>query len=1668
MTSKTFDVSRLFHPGKVDKIKLAIVSLEESLLSSSDKQGGWIRADHFKAIEKRTLFLYLSALLSARLLENSELIASLVQAVNGDAEPASWTVDEWFIRSVMVNPKKGSQRDVIITDDGVVDLLRLIENPSPMLAYIEEENSTQHNTQWLRLKWFPNAGLQQTTIEDTSFLVLLFCFYSTANNQENLTQGLRIIENCWGSNKNSIITKTQRFITRSIVVKQVTYVIPRARRQWQKKGNDDDFETCADMSSVGDGGTPARTRAWEATFGSAIDLTGVSPVNHAITPTCAAAPPTPSRSPPVHNPTTIQEEEATDTGASIDVNVNVEIDDDVEIETDSDIARDGVDDAPLLWQPHNGPLSIQSKCSTDAHSDGIASPPTTPELGYEEDSQHSSISSLSTHRSTYLLKSVPRKLPRMFCSLQSDSDKESDDTELLSFENEPRKLDSSSDTEDDDRNLPTESPRTEPTSDGSSTQNFYYDDYDSDINDQIEHEIAVDKARKEATQRTTVEIKHKAKARHALNLLENVCHLAAVGTFVVRTIMNALLVVSMPNVAAAKYLLESGYSSKRQEKVIKHKAATNKNRRRKAERRAKTMRMPVEEPTLIPEVSVMKFSKPLSDHTGAMNARLTYQEDLAQGRDIRKPKRPTSVSVAKIDRFMRWVTETCQYRPGKQRNVRFKKERVTLKGLPVFMRFGSLRSNFEGYCSVVADGSRVGWLTFRTLLGATTLKGTYNQGLSYFYVDFLDLIKLMNALQKRLEFLLKSDQRISKEDRQEALDWIDISRENTKLTSEYLRHGFYVDIKKSSDNGFFCSSHALGAQCDHQHTYDKAADLNTALSNHVLLAFVIDFTWNTLQIQDSDMEELSKEYYSMHSFALLAGLETLHYVKHIMRRWWQDTAIKELKKLLRLFPWMKGFVTDHKNKLLPRMKNEPMSLFFSKSGVSLLGAMIFWAAEREVKGQIVAGLGVWFVDIVMSNTSSQEARDLMPGLEAIRTEVQQDYFVDMAGATKGLFCLSDNALVSAAHVPFIHALNNKSLGRIVEGGSGDDETTSQADGQADGQADDGQAEDGQADDSQANDSQANDSQANDSQANDSGDQPTSDEVLGRKEQIEDRLKQVEAYVSQARKQYSGRVANWQSTVEPWIFEWLTWEAQCCKTELDTHFAYLNKQLTEACLQGGIDYLDPQSVFEALCYNGGATATTSILLEEKFEEAQDVFEKCNSVLTKKDRGGINSVHHQAWALGELQLMHYSNITENVKKFVPNADWPVDFPPTGKLLKRHISPTKPNFIAFKDELLTDDGADDEMKRLDMSLLPGRIYKSFIRHASDIAFSTEDDEGKRVVNKKRLEKMEKMGQIFNRLANDHPEVYDQLGATHPATLESYWAKKKNRTYLSLSNEVIQILRAMFKRGQGVSNKGLKYSAEEAVHSLKNGILKCRWDQLLCCSISKVKSFFGRKHREEESENDQGRRRSAQPDEANHQTPVRAEIADARQARADSVLEENQECERKLLLAMGRCEDSELTVVLEEATMEDFSKIRAPLLAAFIKCREMSDLGSPKMMAMPKKGNLTGALHGEICSRTGKKVMILWAFEIRMKAPGKCENVADTMDAEEVDREMYSQAVNDQHEEAEVVDYEDAAHNLESQRMQGIQEVYGDEEDGDDDASVGSSESSGYFSVGDENPET
>jgi hypothetical protein len=146
--------------------------------------------------------------------------------------------------------------------------------------------------------------------------------------------------------------------------------------------------------------------------------------------------------------------------------------------------------------------------------------------------------------------------------------------------------------------------------------------------------------------------------------------------------------------------------------------------------------------------------------------------------------------------------------------------------------------------------------------------------------------------------------------------------------------------------------------------------------------------------------------------------------------------------------------------------------------------------------------------------------------------------------------------------------------------------------------------------------------------------------------------QSDIVLEQLRSRYSALIGNWDSN-GPVVIQWLNWEAQRCKTQLDTHFAYLNKQLAKACLEGGINYLDPKTVFEALSYKGGSTATTTLLLQE-LEQAHHTFEACDKAV--RDRKGINSVHDITFESDKITHIFFSNLDTGKKVHVPTEEWP----------------------------------------------------------------------------------------------------------------------------------------------------------------------------------------------------------------------------------------------------------------------------------------------------------------------------------------------------------------------------------------------------------------------------
>jgi hypothetical protein len=766
-----------------------------------------------------------------------------------------------------------------------------------------------------------------------------------------------------------------------------------------------------------------------------------------------------------------------------------------------------------------------------------------------------------------------------------------------------------------------------------------------------------------------------------------------------------------------------------------------------------------------------------------------------------------------------------------------------------------------------------------------------------------------------------------------------------------------------------------------------------------LLAHVIEIV--TAALPESDFDALSDEFHSMFELARLSGLEMLHYVKHLMRGWWQDTAIKELKRMMLSYPWLKGCVTDHKNKLLPRCKDEAMSMFFSKAGISILGAMVFWAGTKEVKGKEVKGLFIWFIDMVMENTTSQEARDLMPCIEVLRGELQQDYFVDMAGPTKGLFLLSDNALVDASLSAFIHAHNQQCLAKSMS------------------------------DHTRATLLSSSSSEESFERCESPTERSLPEDRIDSTEIPVDEIP-VDEFVANMQSLYQSKIGNWESHVEPYISQWLTWEAQRCKTELDTHFAYINKQLAKACLEGGIDYLDAAKVFEALSYGGGARATTALLVQE-LVAAQAMFDACKKAVT--DRKGISSVHDIKFEPSKITHSFFSNLDTEKTEITPNDLWPVVDCCIGKISARHIYNGDPLFFPFKE--LLNDNADDDMQDLDPRLLATRVYTCFLKHSADVSFASQDSE-ELTTNEDLQKQIDEMAATMEELFADAGEEMfnEELGFvfTYPCSLPLFWAKKKNRTYMTLSEEVRTELARMFLDGQGSTNKALRYSAERAVMELSSGLLKFLWDQKLICSISKVKSFFSRKHQMEQTENDANRQAASE------------ESINARRERGERLLADNQSCTEAVLQEMDCPADSSLS--LELAEVNHFHRISVSLLRAFIKCRQLDDATSTSLdKLMPKKGSLKEARDGAIYHKTMTPFLSRWAHDLRLE-PVKAKVIDPSKNEarQELDLHLFVQAINTQQESFEF--QEDLANDITLERQHNIEEINSDEVPEDEDS--------------------
>jgi hypothetical protein len=321
-----------------------------------------------------------------------------------------------------------------------------------------------------------------------------------------------------------------------------------------------------------------------------------------------------------------------------------------------------------------------------------------------------------------------------------------------------------------------------------------------------------------------------------LNCVVNLCIQGSTQT---KRICNAILLHSAPTKAASQLLLHAGCGRRRREQVMTNKQAVNESKARNAER----LNRPISNPK---EATVgLKFSAPLSNSLCAANARKNHNNYLVQGKDIPPPIKTTKISVQSMDFVVSWICDNSQYRPGRTRNVRVHGE--LLRELPLYLRHSNVdelyrlhtQTSKEKGVKAVSDRS------FKTCCSTLTRTGTYNQGLSYSYVEHIELVELIGKLQTRLEDILTeiAPTKNGEEDREqvkEIKDLIAKSRTMTKLCSLYLRHELYSKLVEESDNKYTCAKYALGGDCTVVPKIIENDKLALVLTNHLLLQSCVE------------------------------------------------------------------------------------------------------------------------------------------------------------------------------------------------------------------------------------------------------------------------------------------------------------------------------------------------------------------------------------------------------------------------------------------------------------------------------------------------------------------------------------------------------------------------------------------------------------------------------------------------------------------------------------------------------------------------------------------------------------------------------------------------------------------------------------------------------------
>jgi len=401
----------------------------------------------------------------------------------------------------------------------------------------------------------------------------------------------------------------------------------------------------------------------------------------------------------------------------------------------------------------------------------------------------------------------------------------------------------------------------------------------------------------------------------------------------------------------------------------------------------------------------------------------------------------TKVNPYSLDSAVAFVYANAEFRPGRLRNPTLRG--VKLKKLPLYKRYTGIDQLFAEYIASPKIGPPLGYHSFVEVVKTLTLPGGFNQGLSYYYTDFIDAMALLEIAIERL-FEIADEVEAGEEVRKLIGQLLRAS----ELTSKYLRHQLYSRLKDADyQNACVHVRWALG-------DLDTVGPQAVKEDDPLLLVYILQpliykisnelLEWLEIKMEEeiesdtesdseSDtksnskkieaFEDLEKEIKTFDGMADILQKECQHYVNHLVRGWWQETEGYRMKEKLLQKPGVIFITIDHKSKTLPKKRKEAMSDYFGKHGMSDLGCMFEWNAGEE-------GTFFWFTDIIMNNVKSQRARDVMPGLETILKVLESKEFLEKYRKTgqtrpKEIVLVSDNAFTNKVYTPFIALLNSR-------------------------------------------------------------------------------------------------------------------------------------------------------------------------------------------------------------------------------------------------------------------------------------------------------------------------------------------------------------------------------------------------------------------------------------------------------------------------------------------------------------------------------------------------------------------------------------------------------------------------------------------------------------------